>query len=97
MLGRSMSPEEEASSELVTVFETADEAEALVVHGLLEGEGLQSILVSEYGQNDLLAGAGTFRVRVLQERAEEAQKVIEEYRAAPCSDFEANGEPGAES
>jgi hypothetical protein len=92
-----VSAESESSSELVTVFETADDAEALVVHGLLESDGLQSILVSEYGQNDLLAGAGTFRVRVLPERAEEARKVIEEYRAAPCSDFEASGEPGAGS
>ena len=36
MLGFRMSPEKETSSELVTVFQTSDEAEALVVHGLLE-------------------------------------------------------------
>ena len=96
MLGLSMSPEKETSKELVTVFETSDDAEALVVHGLLESAGLESILISEYGHEGVLPGVGGIRLRVLPERAEEARRVIEEYRASPGAEMEANGEPGAE-
>ena len=95
MLGLRMSPEKETSSELVTVFQTSDETEALVVHGLLESAGLESIPVSEFGHEGVLPGVGGVRLRVLPERAEEARRVIEEFRASPASDAEANGEPGA--
>ena len=95
MLGLRMSPEKETSSELVTVFETAEEAEALVVHGLLEAEGIVSLITSLYAQQEILPGVGGVVVRVAPERAEEARRVIEEFRASPASDAEANGEPGA--
>ena len=93
MLGFRMSPEKETSSELVTVFQTSDEAEALVVHGLLESAGIESILPAE---QEVLPGVGGAVIRLLPEHAEEARRIIEEYRASPASDVEANGEPGVE-
>ena len=90
-----MSPEKEDERPLVTVFETAEEAEALVVHSLLESEGIVSLITSLYAQQEILPGVGGVVVRVAPERAEEAWRVIEEFRASPASDAEANGEPGA--
>ena len=43
-----MSSEKQPSPELVTVFETPEDAEALVVHGLLESAGIQSLVTSLY-------------------------------------------------
>jgi hypothetical protein len=91
-----MSPEEKMSPELVTVFETAEDAEALVVHGLLESEGIEALMTSLYVQQELYPGVGGVVLRVAPERAEEARRVIEEYRASPGADMEPNGEPGAE-
>lgn len=96
MLGFRMSPEKETSPELATVFETPEEAEALVVHGLLESAGIESLITSLYAQQEILPGVGGVVIRVAPEHAEEARRVIEEYRASPGADMEANGEPGAE-
>ncbi len=90
-----MGPEEQKSPELVTVFETPEEAEALVVHGLLEAEGIEALITSLYAQQEILPGVGGVVVRVASEHAEEARRVIEEYRASPGAEMEANGEPGA--
>ena len=83
-----MRPEKKLSPELVTVFETVDDAEALVVHGLLESVGIESTPPCQ----DVLPVGRVF-IRVLPENAEEARRVIEEYRASPDADLEANGEP----
>jgi len=91
-----MSPEEKKSAELVTVFETPEDAEALVVHGLLEAEGIEALMTSLYAQQEILPGVGGVVLRVAPEHAEEARRVIEEYRASPGAEMEANGEPGAE-
>ncbi len=96
MLRLRMKPEEKISKELVTVFETPEEAEALVVHGLLESAGIEALLTSLFAQQEILPGVGGVVLRVAPERAEEARRVIEEYRASPGADMEANGEPGAE-
>ena len=90
-----MSPEEKTSKELVTVFETSDDAEALVVHGLLEAEGIEALVTSVFAQQEILPGVGGVVVRVAPERAEDARRVIEEYRASPGAEMEANGEPEA--
>lgn len=97
MLGFGMSPEKNPSKELITVFETAEEAEALVVHGLLESAGIESLLTSLFAQQEILPGVGGVVLRVAPEHAEEARRVIEEYRASPGADMEPSGEPGAES
>ena len=95
MLGFLMSPETKPSPELVTVFETSEDAEALVVHGLLESLGIESLITSLYAQQEILPGVGGVVLRVAPEHAEEARRVIEEYRASPDADVEASGEPEA--
>ena len=96
MLGLRMSPEKEMSRELVTVFEAPEEAEALVVRGLLESEGIESLITSLYVQREIYPGVAGVVIRVAPERAEDARRIIEEYRASPGAEMEANGEPEAE-
>jgi hypothetical protein len=64
---------------LVEVFVTQQESEAMVVHGLLESAGIESAVISGEAQ-DVLAGVGGMVIRVSPEQAEEARRVIEEYR-----------------
>ena len=90
-----MSPEQKPSKELVTVFETSEDAEALVVHGLLESAGIEALMTSIYAQQEILPGVGGVVLRVAPEDAEEARRVIEEYSASPEADPEASGEPEA--
>lgn len=102
MLGFPMSPEKEPSPELVTVFETPEDSEALVVHGLLESAGIQSLVTSLFAQQEILPGVGGLVIRVPAEQAEEARRVIKEYRASPAAEegeaeTEPTGEPEAGS
>lgn len=69
--------------ELVTVFETKDESEAMVVHSLLTSTGLESLLVNLEAPQDVLPGVGGMAIRVPADEAEEARRVIEEYRNSP--------------
>ena len=91
-----MSPEKKPSPELVTVFETPEEAEALVVHGLLESAGIEALLTSLFAQQEILPGVGGAVLRVAPEDAEQARRVIEEYRASPGAEMEASDEPASE-
>ena len=93
MLGLAMSRGKKPSSELVTIFETPEDAEALVVHGLLESAGIESLLTSLYAQQEILPGVGGVVIRVAPEDAEEARRVIEEYSSGPDDDSDASDEP----
>ena len=98
MLGFSMDPEKKMSPELVTVFQTSEEAEALVVHGLLESAGIEALMTSLLAQQEILPGVGGVALRVAPEHAEAARRVIEEYRASPGAEMEEpSGEPEAGS
>jgi hypothetical protein len=67
--------------ELVTVFETEDEPEALVVQGLLRSEGnIDSLVTGIDAPPDVLPGVGGIMIRVPVERAAEARAIIREYR-----------------
>ena len=66
--------------ELVTVFDTNDETEALVVQGLLESNGIESLLTNLDARQDVFPGVGGVVLRVRQSEAEEAQSVIESFR-----------------
>jgi len=66
--------------ELVTVFDTNDETEALVVQGLLESNGIESLLTNLDAPQDVFPGVGGVVLRVRQSEAEEAQSVIESFR-----------------
>lgn len=79
--------------ELVDVFETQQESEAMVIQGLLESAGIESILQSDVGAKDVLPIGACF-IRVAPEDAEEAKRVIEEYGNTP-PDLELNDEESA--
>src|SRR6266516_8198228 len=70
---------------LVRVFDTEQESEALIVRGLLESSGIDSDITSLDAQQDILPGVGGTIILVREEDAQEARRVIEEYRSAPTS------------
>jgi len=71
---------------LVRVFDTEQESEAMIVHGLLESSGIDSDVTSLDAQQDILPGVGGTVILVREEDADEARRVIEEYRHAAVSD-----------
>jgi hypothetical protein len=87
-----MSTGSTADPELVTVFETQDEPEAMVVHALLTSAGIESLLTTLQAQQDVLPGVGGIALRVNPHQAEDARRVIEEYRNAPAADEDDSAE-----
>lgn len=75
---------------LVTVFDTEQESEAMVVHGLLESAGIDADITSRDAQQDILPGVGGTVILVREEDAEKAKSLIEESRQAP-RDADATG------
>ena len=73
------------NEKLVRIFDTEQESEALVVHGLLESSGIDSDITSLAAQQDILPGVGGTVILVREEDAERARRVIEDYRLAPGS------------
>src|SRR5437870_9409451 len=74
------------NEKLVRVFDTDQESEALVVRGLLESSGIDSDVTSLEAQQDILPGVGGTIILVREEDADEARRVIEEYRRTPSND-----------
>jgi hypothetical protein len=72
----------EDQRELISVFDTADETEAHVVQGLLETNGIESLLTNLDAPQDVLPGVGGIVLRVRPEDADEARSIIEEQRNA---------------
>ena len=66
----------------VDVFGTKEDSEALVVQGLLDSAGIESVIVSLDAPQEVLPGVGGVVVRVAAEDAEEARRLIDEYRTA---------------
>ncbi len=81
-----MSSGSTADPELVTVFDTQDEPEAMVVHALLTSAGIESLVITLQAPQDVLPGVGGIALRVNPAQAEEARRVIEEYRNAPAAE-----------
>lgn len=77
-----MATQPRINDELVPVFVTEQESEAMVVRGLLESAGIQAIITGFDAPQDVLPGVGGVVVRVAAEQAEEARQTIEEYRAS---------------
>ncbi len=73
----------QSHDELVEVFDTMEESEAMVVRGLLESAGIEAIITAWDAPQDILPGVGGVIVRVAPERAEEALSLIEDYRNSP--------------
>ena len=89
------------NEKLVRVFDTEQESEAMVVHGLLESAGIDSDLTSLDAQQDILPGVGGTVILVREEDAAKARQMIEEYRQTPdeleTAEFALNEEPPTES
>ena len=69
--------------ELIDVFSTADEAEAMVVQGLLESNGIETLLANLEAPQDVLPGVGGVALKVRPSDAVEARQIIEQQRNAP--------------
>ena len=84
------------NTELVKVFDTEQETEAMVVKGLLDSQGIDALVTSIDAQQDILPGVGGVVVQVAEDKAAEAREIIESYRNAPATDEEilAEEEPG---
>jgi len=64
--------------ELVIVFDSNQESEAMVVHGLLVSAGIDSVLLSLEAARDVLPGVGGVVVKVNAAQADEARQIIAE-------------------
>ncbi len=68
---------------LEQVFATDVESEAMVVHGLLQSNGIETMVSPLEAPQDILPGVGGIVLRVREEDAEEARAIIEAYRIEP--------------
>ena len=76
----------EGHEELVKVFDTDEESEAMIVRGLLESAGIEAITQNREAPQDILPGVGGVVVLVRPDQAEDARQTIEAYRAQPTTD-----------
>jgi hypothetical protein len=79
-------PQPDPNEKLVKIFDTEQESEAMVVHGLLESAGIDCDLKSLDAPQDTFPGVGGTVILVREEDAEEAGKIIESYRQSPLVD-----------
>lgn len=80
----------EEEEELVSVFDTSDETEALVVQGLLDSLGIDSLRANLDAPQDVLPGVGGIQLRVRASQADEARDIIEQQRNAQPSEEESS-------
>jgi hypothetical protein len=66
----------------VKVFDAERESEALVVSGLLDSAGIDNDVTAIDAAQNMYPGVGGSIVLVREEDADEARRVIEEYRQA---------------
>jgi hypothetical protein len=65
---------------LVKVLDTERESEALVVSGLLESAGIDNDVTAIDAAQNMYPGVGGTVVLVREEDADEARRIIDEYR-----------------
>ena len=75
-----MSTRPKTDPELVEVFDTMQESEAMVVHGLLTSAGIESIVANLQAPQDVFPGVGGISVRVNPAQEAEARSIIEDYQ-----------------
>jgi putative signal transducing protein len=90
-----MSTQPKADPELVEVFDTVQESEAMVIHGLLSSAGVESLVTNLQFPQDIFPGVGSIAVRVNPAQEEEARRIIEDYKTNAAADDDQN--PGEES
>ena len=83
-----MSTKPQGDAELVEVFDTQQESEAMVVQGLLSSAGIESMITNLDAPQDVLPGVGGVLVRVNPEDADEARRIIEDYKNNPAPEDE---------
>jgi hypothetical protein len=81
-----MSAQSTSDPELVEVFDTMQESEAMVVHGLLTSAGIESVVANLQAPQDVFPGVGGISVRVNPAQEEEARQLIDDYRVNAASD-----------
>ncbi len=80
------------NEELVQVFGSNEESEAMVVSGLLETAGIDCMVTAIAAPQDVLPGVGGTVVKVAAEEAEEARRIIEDYRASAAAEVNSEDE-----
>jgi hypothetical protein len=80
------------NQELVQVFGSKEESEAMVVSGLLETAGIDCLVTAIDAPQDVLPGVGGTVVKVAAEEADEARRIIEDYRASAESELSSESE-----
>jgi hypothetical protein len=88
----STAPQPDPNEKLVKIFDTRQESEAEVVHGLLESAGIESDLKAIDVVQDVYPGLGGVMILVREEDAEEAGQIIESYRQSPPLDDDETAE-----
>jgi hypothetical protein len=76
------------NEKLVKVFDSEQESETMIVKGLLDSAGIDADMTSVDAVQDMFPGVGGTVILVREEDAEEARRVIEEYRRSPTTDDE---------
>lgn len=79
-------PQPSPNENLVKVFDTEQETEAMVVKGLLESAGIDADLKSIDAVQDVYPGVGGSIILVREGDSAEAEKIIDEYRKLPPLD-----------
>jgi hypothetical protein len=74
------------NKKLVKVFDSEQESEALVVMGLLDSARIAADMTSVDAVQDMFPGVGGTVILVREEDADEARRVIEEFRRSPDAD-----------
>ena len=85
------------NEKLVRVFDTEQESEAMVVHGLLESANIDCDITSLDAQQDILPGVGGTVILVREEDAATARRLLEEYRRVPGDDAAIEAEVSGEA
>lgn len=80
------------NQELVEVFGSKEESEAMVVSGLLETAGIDCMVTATDAPQDVLPGVGGTVVKVAAEEADAARQIIEDYRASAALDLNSESE-----
>ncbi|HEY3768267.1 MAG TPA: hypothetical protein VGN44_06310 [Candidatus Angelobacter sp.] len=81
-----MSAQPSPGPELVEVFDTMQESEAMVVHGLLISAGIDAVVTNLQAPQDVFPGVGGLSIRVNPAQKSEALRLIEDFRANPASE-----------
>lgn len=88
-----LKPRPDPNENLVRIFDTEQESEAMVVKGLLESAGIESDITSLAASQDTFPGVGGTIILVREDDAERANQVIAEFQQSPDGgDSEASDE-----